>query len=44
VVVIFFAPSHELQGGIPLENMLAFIDEAQRQQLHNIANDQNKHQ
>ncbi len=26
------APSHELQGDIPLENMLAFIDEAQHQQ------------
>jgi uroporphyrinogen decarboxylase len=26
------APSHELQGDIPLENMLAFIDEAQNQQ------------
>jgi len=24
------APSHELQGDIPLENMLAFIDEAQK--------------
>lgn len=27
------APSHELQGDIPLENMLAFIDEAQHQHL-----------
>lgn len=27
------APSHELQGDIPLENMLAFIDEAQHQCL-----------
>lgn len=26
------APSHELQGDIPLENILAFIDEAQNQQ------------
>jgi uroporphyrinogen decarboxylase len=25
------APSHELQGDIPLENILAFIDEAQNQ-------------
>ncbi len=27
------APSHELQGDIPLENMLAFIDEAQNQRI-----------
>lgn len=27
------APSHELQGDIPLENMLAFIDEAQHQSI-----------
>lgn len=27
------APSHELQGDVPLENMLAFIDEAQNQRL-----------
>lgn len=27
------APSHELQGDIPLENMLAFIDEAQNQKV-----------
>ena len=27
------APSHELQGDIPLENILAFIDEAQNQHL-----------
>lgn len=27
------APSHELQGDIPLENMLAFIDEAQHQRV-----------
>jgi uroporphyrinogen decarboxylase len=27
------APSHELQGDVPLENMLAFIDEAQKQTL-----------
>ncbi len=27
------APSHELQGDIPLENMLAFIDEAQHQHI-----------
>lgn len=27
------APSHELQGDIPLENMLAFVDEAQHQRL-----------
>lgn len=26
-------PSHELQGDIPLENMLAFIDEAQHQRV-----------
>ena len=25
------APSHELQGDIPIENILAFIDEAQNQ-------------
>jgi uroporphyrinogen decarboxylase len=30
------APSHELQGDVPLENMLAFIDEAQKQMVHNI--------
>jgi uroporphyrinogen-III decarboxylase len=29
------APSHELQGDIPLENMLAFIDEAQHQNVLN---------
>jgi uroporphyrinogen decarboxylase len=28
------APSHELQGDIPLENMLAFIDEAQHQYIN----------
>jgi uroporphyrinogen decarboxylase len=27
------APSHELQGDVPLENMLAFIDEAQHQKF-----------
>lgn len=27
------APSHDLQGDIPLENMLAFIDEAQNQKF-----------
>lgn len=27
------APSHELQGDIPVENMLAFIDEAQHQRV-----------
>jgi uroporphyrinogen decarboxylase len=26
------APSHELQGDVPLANMLAFIDEARNQQ------------
>ena len=27
------APSHELQKDVPLENMLAFIDEAQHQHV-----------
>jgi uroporphyrinogen decarboxylase len=32
------APSHELQGDVPLENMLAFIDEAQHQKLFKVKN------